>query len=77
MRFKDVLNELLAEDDFLGDKSYCVPYSQNDIKDAIKFGKLFILQKMRDKIRGQVINGICIGVVTESDLLEIEKELEE
>lgn len=69
------LEEFLIEEEFLDNKNYHSPFSRNDLVDAIQLGKKMMLKKIQEKIRGQVINGVCVGVITEDDLFNIEIDL--
>ena len=60
--------------EFLQQKSYCTPYTSDDLAEAFELGKRAILEKIKDKMIGIPINGACKSVLTEDMLKEIENE---
>lgn len=69
------LDEFLTEEEFFDSKSFHYPFGRCDLKDALELGKKLMLKKVQNRIRGQVVNGICVGVITEDDLFDLEIDL--
>lgn len=55
-------------DQYLEMLEYCLPYDNNDIRQAIEFGRQLVLLEVKSKLTGMVVNGTVQGVVTEEEL---------
>jgi len=55
-------------DKLIEEKSYCVPFNVNDLKEAYKLGQINILLELSKSTKGHFVNGLFRGIVTEEEL---------
>lgn len=58
---------------FLTKKKWAAPYTEADLKDAIKFGRQLALEEIKASMVGMVVNGTVKNVLTEEKLTELMK----
>lgn len=54
--------------EFIETKSYSRPFDDKDLSEAYKLGQTTILIELNKMIKGMVVNGILMGVITEEQL---------
>jgi uncharacterized membrane protein YraQ (UPF0718 family) len=59
---------------FLTRKKYSSPYTEEDLKDAIKLGKEIMLERVKWLMVGMVVNGTMQSVLTEQKLKDLTNE---
>lgn len=56
---------------FLTMKKWARPYTELDLKDAIKLGEQLMLKRVKESMIGMVVNGTMQSVLTEQKLKDL------